>query len=193
MGQQRDPSPETDPDSVEKAPPSFVEQHFWSILAGVVLLAIGAGGVVAYTQYKQVDRAVRSIPYADQVAAQAGQVASAVPYVGAPDSSADGARTYGSFTRIKGLVVNPAGSGGNGYLAVSIAFESKDQAVRAEMEDKKVVLKDAILTLLSEKTAENLSDPDRRDELKAELLKETNGILSDGTVDRLYFTEFVLQ
>jgi|APHM01.1.fsa_nt_gi Flagellar basal body-associated protein len=192
MGQQRDPSPETDPDSVEEAPPSFVEQHFWSILAGVVLLALGAGGAVAYTQYEQVDRTVRSIPYSDQVADQAGQLASAVPYVGGDPSEA-GKRTYGSFTRMKGLVVNPAGSGGNRYLAVSIAFESKNQAVRAEMEDKKVVVKDAILTLLSEQTAEKLSDPDRRDELKAELLKETNGILSDGTVDRLYFTEFVLQ
>jgi len=65
--------------------------------------------------------------------------------------------------------------------------------VENELEDNKVVVKDAVLALLSEHTAGELSDPDQRDELKDELLKETNRILNSGTVDRLYFTEFVLQ
>ncbi len=192
MGQQGEPPTETNSDAVaEEAPPSFVARHFWSLLAGAVVLAIGTGVGIVYTQFEQVDRVVRSVPYADRAADQAVQLASNVPYVGAPDSSAS--QGYGSFTRMEGLVVNPSGSDGTRYLATSIAFESKSEGVRAEIENKKVVVKDAILTLLSEQTAEELSDPERRDDLKKELLETTNRILNDGTVDRLYFTEFVLQ
>ena len=190
MEQRRDAPSGTAPDSVAEEAPSFVERHFWPILAGIVLVFAGAGATVVALQYSQVDRALRSVPYVDR----AGQLAASLPYVGGPDtSSTDDPQTYGSFTRMKGLVVNPAGSAGGRYLAVSLAFESKSARVENELENKKVVVKDAVLGLLSEQTVEELSDPDHREELKEGLLKETNRILSTGTVDRLYFTEFVLQ
>jgi flagellar FliL protein len=189
MGQQRDPSSEATSDSVAEASPSFVERHFWSILMGVALLAAGAGSVVAYMQYGQVDRALRAVPYADQ----AGQLASALPYVGGADSAATGRQEYGSFTRMEGLVVNPSNSDGNRYLAVSLAFESASSGAGAEIESKKVVVKDTILAHLSKQTVEELSNPGRREELKTELLEATNHILGGEGVDRLYFTEFVLQ
>ena len=150
----------------------------------------GAGAAVAYAQYEQVDRTLRSVPYGDQAVQHARRLASALPYVG---TSEDEQQSYGSFTRMKGLVVNPAGSDGTRYLAASIAFESKSGGVRAEIENKKVVVKDTILTLLSEQTAKELSDPNRRGKLKEKLVGATNHVLSGGTVDRLYFTEFVLQ
>lgn len=191
MEQRRDAPSGTAPDSVAEEAPSFVERHFWPILAGVVLLFAGASATVVALQYSRVDRALRSVPYVDR----AGQLAASLPYVGGGDTSstADRSRKYGSFTRMNGLVVNPAGSGGGRYLAISIAFEAKSTSVENELEDKKVVVKDAVLALLSEHTVEELSDPDQRDELKEGLLKETNRILNSGTVDRLYFTEFVLQ
>lgn len=190
MEQQRDTPQEEDPGSVEEAgSPSFVERHFWPILTGIVLLAAGGGAVVVYMQYDQVDRTVRAVPYTDQAA----QVASAIPYVGSADSSENGQESYGSFTRMDGLVVNPADSDGTSYLAVSIAFESKSGGLSTEMEKKKVVVKDTILTLLSRQKTKELSDPSRRDTLKDELIGATNQVLNGGTVDRLYFTEFVLQ
>lgn len=191
MGQRGEPPSEATSDAVEASPLSFVERHFWSILAGAVLFAGGAGATVAITQYEAVDRTVRSIPYAKQAVDNVGRMASTVPLMGA-DTSGQKVK-YGSFTRMEGLVVNPAGSDGSRYLAVSIAFESKAEGIRAEMEQKKVVVKDAILTHLSEQTVKDLSNPDRRKTLKTELIEETNSILTSGSIDRLYFTEFVLQ
>jgi len=161
----------------------------------MVLLGIGASAAVVYTQYSRVDRTLRSIPYLDRADQLATQATSALPYVGSADTSAGRAgspREYGSFTRMQGLVVNPAGAKGR-YLAVSIAFESKSSSVENELGEKKVVVKDAILGLLSEQTVEELSSSDHRAKLKAELRKETNRVLSRGSVERLYFTEFVLQ
>lgn len=203
MGQRDAPS-ETPSDSVDEEPaPSFVERQFWPLLIGVVLLFATASAGVVYLQYSRIDQALRSVPFVDQPPQwveslpTADRVARAIPYLGSPaDSSAsasNGPREYGSFTRMQGLVVNPAGSAGNRYLAVSLAFESKSQSVVEEIKNKRVVVRDAVLALLSEQTVDELSDPSRRDDLKKMLRNETNSLLRNGTVDRLYFTEFVLQ
>jgi flagellar FliL protein len=195
MEQRPEASSETASDSVEDSSASIVERYFWPILLGTVVLSVGASAAVVYTQYGQVDQTLRSMPYVEQTRQLATEAAGALPYVGAADTSSGSEgtpRKYGSFTRMDGLVVNPAGSDGR-YLAVSIAFESKSASAKAELEKKTVVVRDAILSLLSAKTVEELSDPDQRDELKAKLLKETNSILGRGTINRLYFTEFVLQ
>lgn len=204
MGQ-RDAASETPSDSVddEEPAPSFVERQFWPLLVGIVLLSATVSVGVVYLQYSRVDQALQSLPYVDQPPQWvkslpgADRVARAIPYVGSPADSSAGASTepreYGSFTRMKGLVVNPAGSAGNRYLAVSLAFESKSRSVEEEIKRKRVVVRDAALSLLSEQTVDELSDPSRRDELKRMLREKTNDILRSGTVDRLYFTEFVLQ
>lgn len=193
MEQQRDTPAGTASDPVEEPSASFVERHFWPILIGVVVLGVGASAVVVYAQYSRVDRTLRSIPYFDRANQLATQATSALPYVGSADTSEAGsAKEYGSFTRLEGLVVNPDGADER-YLAVSIAFESKSSSVATELEDKKVVVQDAVISHLSEQTVEELSDTNRREKLKNELREETNRILNSGTVDRLYFTEFVLQ
>ncbi len=186
---------ETAPDSVEEPSPPIVERYFWPILLGTVVLSIGASAAVVYTQYSQVDQTLNSIPYIDQTRQLATKAASALPYVGEADTSSGTAGTpkeYGPFTRMDGLVVNPSGSDGR-YLAVSIAFESKSPGAKTELSNKTVVVRDAVLSLLSSKTVEELSDPDQRNKLKEELRKETNSILGSEAVKRLYFTEFVLQ
>ncbi len=196
MEQRGDAPSETPSDPVDDEPEqSFVERYFWPLLAGVTLVVFSASAAVVYVQYSRVDQAVQTMSAATEIGSlpYADRVTQVLPYVGPDSSAASEPREYGSFTRIKGLVVNPAGSGGDRYLAVSIAFESKSPAVIQELSDKKVVVRDATLTLLSKRTVEELLAPDRRDELKRTLLKKTNRILSQGTVDRLYFSEFVLQ
>ncbi|MFB6272198.1 MAG: flagellar basal body-associated protein FliL [Salinibacter sp.] len=200
MGQRGEPPSETPSDPVdEEHERSFVERHFWLLLAGALLVPSSAGVAVVYLQYDQVDKALQSVPYVKKVrqwsppTSYANQVARVLPFMGADTSAGGPPREYGSFTRVKGLVVNPAGSGGNRYLAVSLAFESNSSSVMQELKDKKIVVRDAILTLLSARTVDELSDPDQRDELKRTILKETNRILRRGKVERLYFTEFVLQ
>lgn len=170
------------------------------LLAAALGVAGVAGVGVTYAEYDRVGETLQSIPYVGSVAQNPGtvpygdQILGLLPFGG--DASDDGKKApgeYGSFTQLDGLVVNPAGSEGNRYLAVSIAFEAGEASVETELKNKKVVVKDAVLRLLSERTVDELSDPERRDDLKAALLKETNRILTNGTVDRLYFTEFVLQ
>lgn len=160
------------------APPSFLARHFKALLIALIVLAAAAGAGVAYMQYGRV-----------------AQVATALPFVGGGGETGEKAEPEGpgSFTEMKGLVVNPAESGGARYLAVSLAFETNSPAVLEELKAKEIVLRDAVLDLLSQHTAAELSATDRRDELKERLRGATNDLLNSGTVDRLYFTQFVLQ
>ncbi|WP_263785543.1 flagellar basal body-associated FliL family protein [Salinibacter grassmerensis] len=195
-----DPSGVDGDGAVTESEEPLVKRHFLLLLS----LALGVAGVagvgVTYAQYDRVGETIQSIPYVGQIAQNPGkvpyanQIAGMIPFVGGGDSGEDGeSNKVGSLSKMEGLVVNPAGSRGNRYLAVSVAFEMGAPTVKKEMKKKKVIVKDAVLRLLSEQTVEELSNPNRRDSLKASLRNEANGILSKGEVDRLYFTEFVLQ
>ncbi|WP_208427152.1 MULTISPECIES: flagellar basal body-associated FliL family protein [Salinibacter] len=177
----------------------LIKRHFLLLLA----LALGVAGVagvgVTYAQYDRVGETIQAIPYVGQIAQNPGtvpyadQIAGLLPFVGGDAGGDAESQKVGALSTLEGLVVNPAGSRGNRYLAISVVFEMEAPKVKKEMAKKKVIIKDAVLRLLSERTVEELSDPERRDNLKKALREEANGILSKGTVDRLYFTEFVLQ
>lgn len=162
----------------------FFERYFWALLLTSVVVAAGGGVGIAYLQYGWITQTASSIPFVSDVMTVAEEE---------KEAKKPGPGEYGSFTEMKGLIVNPAESDGTRYLAVSLAFETGSSAVVEEIETKKVVLRDAVLNLLSERTAAELSGPDRRDELKEALREKTNSLLSSGIVNRLYFTQYVLQ
>jgi len=198
----KDPSGTVDeegPSEEPKGDGTIVERRFGLLLFATLLIAAGAGTAVTYLQYDRVGETLSSIPYTDQVgqvATQvpyAGQVVAALPQVDGPETSPNEPREYGSFAEIEQLVVNPAGSEGERYLAVSLALETTSASVETELEEKRVVVQDAVLNLLSKQTVDELSDPTNRGELKKALRREVNGILGPESVKQIYFTEFVLQ
>ena len=178
---------------------TLIERHFLLLLAITLGFAGVAGVGVTYADYGGVGKTLRSIPYVGKTVGTPGsvpyadQIAGVLPFVGGGDDGGAKSQTLGALSKLEGLVVNPAQSQGNRYLAVSIAFETGTPEGKRELEKKKVIIKDAVLRLLSERTVEELSDPERRDGLKKALRDKANGILNEETVDRVYFTEFVLQ
>jgi len=100
---------------------------------------------------------------------------------------------YGQFAKIDGLVVNPAGTDGSRYLMVTVGLESASGKVLKELGEKDVVLRDAIITVLSSKTVAELASVAQRDALREEIRAAVNARLRGGEVDRLYFTQYVLQ
>lgn len=99
---------------------------------------------------------------------------------------------YGQFTKLPGIIVNPAGSAGRRYLMVDLALETADEKALEEIALREVVIRDAAVRILSERTVEELTSVALRPALKDTLRTTVNGIL-DGKIDRLYFTQYVLQ
>lgn len=146
------------------------------ILIPVLVLALGAGGWVAYSQYGQVDQAAKQVT---------GLFASS--------DTAASPTEFGSFHEIKGMIVNPTGTDGNRVLMVNVGLESQAAPVITELQDKEVVVRDLILNRMGQKTVDQLASISQRDSIKQDLRTSINKILEKGTVNRLYFTQYVLQ
>lgn len=100
---------------------------------------------------------------------------------------------YGEFHTITDLLVNPAGSGGNNILMATLSMETMKGDVISELDSKSIVIRDALLKILGERTVNELADISYRQEIKDSLLNTVNGLLSKGEVERLYFTEYILR
>jgi flagellar basal body-associated protein FliL len=93
----------------------------------------------------------------------------------------------GTFT------VNLRGSGGGRVLRAEVQLEvaSRDSAA---VEGYQPVLRDAVITLASDFTYADIEGVDGKTHLRDELLGRLNTVLDGNpSIDRVYFTEFVVQ
>lgn len=89
------------------------------------------------------------------------------------------------------FVVNLAEQGR--FLKVTMQLELSD-AINQPMATEKVPqFRDAIITLISSKSAESLSSPEGKIQLKDELLLRINQAAGKEIFKNIYFTEFVMQ
>jgi flagellar FliL protein len=98
-----------------------------------------------------------------------------------------------SVVNLGTFTVNLRGSGGGRVLRTEVQVEVSAKDSEA-IEDHKPVLRDAVITLASDFTYGDLEGVDGKTHLRDELLGRLNTVLEGKpTVDRLYFTEFVVQ
>lgn len=86
-----------------------------------------------------------------------------------------------------------ASGGGKRYLKTSIALELSIPEMQAELDTKRDVLRDTVITLLSSKTFEEVQTAKGKQKLKEEIMERINEFLVDGRVVNMFFTEFVVQ
>ncbi len=99
--------------------------------------------------------------------------------------------TKTSLIALDSFVLNLAEQGR--FLKVTMQFEIADQANQQLVADKTPQLRDAIITLMSSKSAEALSSPEGKLQIKDELLLRANQAVGKDVFKNLYFTEFVMQ
>ncbi len=97
------------------------------------------------------------------------------------------------MSEMKPFVVNLLGNDGKRYLKAKIDIEVDDEAIKKELEERNSELRDAILLLLAGKSFDDISSPRGKIELRTQLVEQINGILGQGGIRTLYFTEFVVQ
>jgi len=91
------------------------------------------------------------------------------------------------------FIVNLMDSANIRYVKLNMDVELSSADVIAEIEEKKPALRDMVISLLSNRTYSELLGVRGKTQLREELLRRMNQILSTGTVTRIYFTEFVVQ
>lgn len=90
------------------------------------------------------------------------------------------------------MTVNLRGTGGGRVLRMEVQVEA-EAANQMAIEDRLPVLQDAVITLVSDYTYADVEGLDGKTRLRDELLGRINTVLGTVRVDRIYFTQFVVQ
>ena len=91
------------------------------------------------------------------------------------------------------FVVNLSDQTGNRFLKVSVQLEVSGPVIMEKAKVKMPQIRDAIITLLTNKTSEALIAPEGKLQLKDEINMRANQILGENSVKNVYLTDFVMQ
>lgn len=139
-------------------------------LIGLLLLAGVGTGVFFYTRSK---------------APTEGEEAGA--------TAKSGKTRSGLMVEIEPFIVNILDIEGTRYLKAAITLEVDGSEAIKEANERMPQIRDGILLLVSNKTFGEVSDLQGKLQLRAELINEVNSALRRGKVQKIYFTEFVVQ
>jgi flagellar protein FliL len=94
---------------------------------------------------------------------------------------------------VKDIIVNPAGTGGTRFLSVSFGFQLASSEVAAQLEEQDMLVRDALITILSSKTVAQLTDAKQKEIIRYQVKKRLAQLLETEEIEGVYFTDFVLQ
>lgn len=134
------------------------------IIAAVALIVLIGGGVFAYTMF-----------FSGKDAQQ----------------KAEKSKVKTAMMALEPFILNLAEHGR--FLKLTIQLELSDAATQPTVTERIPQLRDAIITLVSSKSAESLSSPEGKFLLKDEILLRANQAIGKDVFKNLYFTEFVMQ
>lgn len=183
-------SPEPEVPAADDASPARGASKLMLILAVVGGLAAGAaGGAFAVGPLV----AQKLVPHAATPADSARSAEAGEEEHGEEGKEGEGAAK--PVHTIDNLVLNPAESGGQRFLLLTIAFELKDAATLDALKARDAELRDAVLQSVGAKSVEFLADMAHRDSLKTELKAVAGKLFPDkkGVIRRIYFPQFVIQ
>ncbi|MBW2145407.1 MAG: flagellar basal body-associated FliL family protein [Deltaproteobacteria bacterium] len=91
------------------------------------------------------------------------------------------------------FIINLADAEDQRYLKVVIKLETWDPAVNEEIQKRMAQLRDAIITLLTTQTYQDVATFKGKTFLRAEIKKRINQYIRKGSIQKVYFTDFVIQ
>lgn len=151
------------------------------ILLPVLLVSAGGGAYLAHANYP----AIAEVAHNLGIGGGSGQ--------DDEEAGKNAGIEYGEFMELTDIIVNPADSNGRRLLMVSLGIESIEPALFVNISAREMVVRDTIIKILGRRTVEDLAAIEQRNIIKDELLHAMNGVVTDGEISRLYFTQYVLQ
>ena len=91
------------------------------------------------------------------------------------------------------FTVNLKSDSGRRYLKVTMSLEVSGEELSLELDAKSAVLRDRIIRILTSKTLEEISSKKGKAKVTAQIMDTLNSMIVDGSIEGIYFTEFVIQ
>lgn len=103
-------------------------------------------------------------------------------------------REFGKYLyNIDKLVINPAGTGGSKILLTSLAIDVPAVKYQQLLTEKKVIVQDAVISVLTSKPVQILDNPAYRDSIKIEIGKKIKSKVGGLRMNNIYFSEYIIQ
>lgn len=91
------------------------------------------------------------------------------------------------------IIVNPAGTNGQRLMLTDIGVDLDSQEQLEVFKTKEVVVKDIIVSILSGKNLNQLSNAAYKDTLKAEITKNLLSSFPEAKINNVYFSKYIIQ
>lgn len=91
------------------------------------------------------------------------------------------------------VLVNVSGTAGTRYLLAQLTLVGTHAELKDSVEKSDAQLRDVASSVLATKTIADLDKPGSRNLIRTELISAFNGVLGEGRVKEIYFTDFAIQ
>jgi flagellar protein FliL len=78
-------------------------------------------------------------------------------------------------------------------LRLVLQLDLEDEEAKAEIDSNMAQVRDRLIFLLSGKTYDEIHTVQGKYQLKGEIMKSLNDLLRSPVIERVYFTEFIMQ
>lgn len=102
-------------------------------------------------------------------------------------------QTLGPLVEMEDFVVNITHKDSTRFLKIGVTLEVQDEKSVEALKKRMPQVTDAVLLLAGNKRFEEIQDLQGKMQLKADLLARVKGLVGQGTITNLYFTDFVVQ
>ncbi len=148
---------------------------FLLILIPLMVISAVGGGFLAYSQYPMLVEIAETINGSGEEEEEEEPI------------------EFGEFMELSNIIVNPADSEGRRLLMLSVGMETAESSILETVTAREMVVRDTIIKILGTRTVDELANIESRTALKDEIRLAVNGILTEGEINRMYFTQYVLQ
>jgi flagellar FliL protein len=94
---------------------------------------------------------------------------------------------------VEDLIINPANTDGKRLLLSSLGFDIPTEQDQQELKSKDVLLKDAIIQVMSGKGMAQLGNITYRDTLRVEIMNRLSQLMPKVKINTIYFSKYILQ
>ena len=104
-----------------------------------------------------------------------------------------GKQEMGPTYSLETFIVNLVGGRDKNYLKAKMELELDSEKTQAEIDKRLPQVRDAILTMLSSKSNDDINTTEGKFQLRAEIISTLNQYLKTGRIKNVYFTDFIVQ
>lgn len=95
--------------------------------------------------------------------------------------------------QVEPFILNIGDRNGSKFLKLTMCLELSSPSLAEKAKAKTAAIRDAIIMLVTSKSADACNSPEGKLQLKDELIMTLNQLLGDKTVKNIFFTDFIMQ